>query len=76
MCYLNYLKQCKLSATPFLYYSNQNFNTTLGFTMLVQQNANNAIYLLNRLTHKQLMYSVSLNVSIEQSLLTKNSCLF
>ena len=47
MCYLNHLKQCKLSATRFLNYSNQNFNSTLGFTTLVQQNSNNAIYLLN-----------------------------
>ena len=52
MCYLNHFKQCKLSAKRFLNYSNHKFNSTLGFTTHVNQNANNAIYLLNHVTHK------------------------
>ena len=52
MCYLNHVKQCKLSTKLILKYSNQNFNNNLVFRTHVEQNENNAMYLLNHGTHK------------------------
>ena len=50
MCYLSQVKHCKPSTLLFLNYVKQNITSVLYFVFL--QNANNAIYLLNHVTHK------------------------
>ena len=52
MCYLIQVKALQSFSNDFLKYSKNNFNSTLFFSTLVKQNANNKMYFLNHLTHK------------------------
>ena len=51
------VKYCKISAIIYLKYVKQNTISTLCFTTHVRQNANNAMYHLNQITHKTINVS-------------------
>ena len=52
MCYLNQVNNCKTIAMLYMNYIKHNSISIPYFIMHVKQNANNAMHLLNQLTHK------------------------
>ena len=64
MCYLNHVKQCKHSAKLFLNYSNRTSIVIWFLQRMLSKTQTTHLYVLNHGTHKQLMLSVLLNVSI------------
>ena len=52
MCYLNQVKHCKTRAMLYINYIKQNLISVLCFSTHVKQIANNAMQLLNDVTHK------------------------